>query len=91
MPPNQPADYPALILTEDGDVVAGSEPDATQTSDPAGGSAPPSRPRVARRRPSDVAILPDVTDDERDVGWGEAAEPDDDERLLREVPPHHGS
>jgi hypothetical protein len=32
-----------------------------------------------------------VTDDERDVGWGDAPESDDDERLLREVPPHHGS
>ena len=33
------------------------------------------------------------SDDDRDVGWGEAPDPsgrDDDERLLREVPPHHG-
>jgi hypothetical protein len=36
-------------------------------------------------------LLPDVNDDERGVGWGETPEPDDDERLLREVPPHHGS
>jgi len=36
-------------------------------------------------------VLPTVTDDERDVGWGETPEPDDDERLRREVPPHHGS
>jgi hypothetical protein len=36
-------------------------------------------------------VLPDVTDDERDVGWGDVPEPDSDERLLREVPPHHGS
>jgi hypothetical protein len=36
-------------------------------------------------------VLPDVTDDERDVGWGDVPEPDGDERLLREVPPHHGN
>jgi len=35
-------------------------------------------------------VLPDTTSDERDVGWGDLPEPDDDERLLREVPPHHG-
>ncbi len=53
--------------------------------------APATRPRIARRRPSTGPVLPTVTEDERDVGWGETPEPDDDERLLREVPPHHGS
>lgn len=33
-------------------------------------------------------VLPDVTADEIAQNWGEPAE-DDDERLLREVPPHH--
>ena len=59
-------------------VVPGKEPEA-------------SPPRVARRRPDGGPVLPDVTSDERDVGWGDAREPDDDERYLREVPPHHGS
>jgi hypothetical protein len=36
-------------------------------------------------------VLPDVTTDERDLGWGELPEPSDDDRYLREVPPHHGS
>jgi hypothetical protein len=80
-----------LILAEDGDVVAGSEPDARQTSHTSGGSTPTKRSRIARRRTGDAPLLPDVTDDERDVGWGDEPEPDDDERLLREVPPHHGS
>ena len=53
--------------------------------------APATRPRIARRRPSTDPVLPTVTDDERDVGWGDTPEPDDDERLRREVPPHHGS
>lgn len=34
-------------------------------------------------------LLPDITDDERDLGWGER-DGGDDERYLREVPPHHG-
>lgn len=37
-------------------------------------------------------LLPDRTRDERDEGWGERPPAnDDDERFLREVPPHHGS
>jgi hypothetical protein len=35
-------------------------------------------------------VLPDTTRDERDLGWGDPPERNDDERLLREVPPHHG-
>jgi hypothetical protein len=34
-------------------------------------------------------VLPDRARDEEDGGWGER-EYDDDERLRREVPPHHG-
>lgn len=41
-------------------------------------------------RPDDP-LLPDVTTDERDVGWGDPYESDDDERFLRDVPPHHGN
>ena len=63
------------------------------------GLVPPSGPvpgpvRVRRaapvRRRTDGSVLPDITSDERDVGWGELPDRDDDERLLREVPPHHG-
>ncbi len=46
-------------------------------------------------------VLPNTTSDERDVGWGDegngstsggsgASDPDDLERFLRDVPPHHG-
>jgi hypothetical protein len=34
-------------------------------------------------------VLPDVTTDEDDVGWGEQPAYDDDQRLLDERPPHH--
>ena len=75
-------------------MLAGEEPD-TPPSRPAqrdrDETDPVNRPRIARRPPSTGPVLPTVTDDERDVGWGEAPEGDDDERLRREVPPHHGS
>jgi hypothetical protein len=31
-----------------------------------------------------------VTPDDDDEGWGEWPEPDDDERLIEERPPHYG-
>jgi hypothetical protein len=34
------------------------------------------------------AVLPERSRDEEGSGWGERAE-DDDDRLRREVPPHH--
>jgi hypothetical protein len=45
-------------------------------------------------RPSgdpDSEVLPEQTRDDRDIGWGESLSPDDrddDERFLRERPPH---
>ena len=83
-----------IILTEDGDDVPGQDSDTSpsQPAEPAGAQpTAAARPRIVRRPPSTEPVLPSVTGDERDVGWGEAPEPDDDERLLREVPPHHGS
>lgn len=37
-------------------------------------------------------LLPETTSDEQDEGWGERpdADADADERIRREVPPHHG-
>jgi len=74
--------------------VAGAEPDPppSRPADRDGEKATPARrPRIARRPPNTGPVLPTVTDDERDIGWGDSPEPDDDERLRREVPPHHGS
>jgi hypothetical protein len=60
-------------------------PDAERTA------APPSRAPSPKPPAADPSVLPDVTTDERDLGWGELPEPSDDDRYLREVPPHHGS
>lgn len=37
--------------------------------------------------PAKERVLP-RSPDELDVGWGGPAEPDDDDRITREVPPH---
>lgn len=43
-------------------------------------------------RPDDEPVVPGRADDDRDVGWGAHADDDghdvDDERILRERPPH---
>ena len=36
----------------------------------------------------DEPVLPAQSEEETGIGWGEAPEPDDDERLRRERPPH---
>ena len=41
--------------------------------------------------PDDQPALPVRSPDDTDVGWGEQPEPDDDERLYRERPPHWDS
>lgn len=38
----------------------------------------------------DAPALPDRADDDRDRGWGERDDGDDDERFLRDRPPHWG-
>lgn len=62
-------------------------PTQAETSSPA---APAPTDRSDRPEWADRPVLPDVTSDERDVGWGDLPEPGDDDRYLREVPPHHG-
>lgn len=42
---------------------------------------------MSEERP-EPPVLPDRSDDDDDVGWGEPAEDDDDERFTRERPPH---
>jgi hypothetical protein len=41
-----------------------------------------------RPDPDDREVLPERSDEESGLGWGEAPEPDDDERLRQERPPH---
>jgi hypothetical protein len=41
-----------------------------------------------RPDPDDKPVLPAQSTDETGIGWGEAPESDDDERLRQERPPH---
>jgi hypothetical protein len=43
---------------------------------------------VMRPDPDDKPVLPEQSEEETGTGWGEAPEPDDDERLRRDRPPH---
>jgi hypothetical protein len=66
----------------------------------AGGSGPHERDGGVPRKRDDGAtrpgpapaddkpVLPVKSVDETSVGWGEAPEPDDDERLRQDRPPH---
>jgi hypothetical protein len=55
---------------------------------PPADSASP-RPPDDPDNPDDRPVLPQRSQDETDAGWGERAEPDDDERLRQERPPHY--
>jgi hypothetical protein len=50
----------------------------------------PERPAPSPEADAGPPVLPDLTTDEQDVGWGAAPwrDADDDERYLRERPPH---
>jgi hypothetical protein len=41
-----------------------------------------------RPDPDDKPVLPERSEDETGIGWGDAPEPDDDERLRQDRPPH---
>jgi hypothetical protein len=44
--------------------------------------------RAGNAGKDDKPLLPEQSKDETGIGWGEAPEPDDDERLRQERPPH---
>ena len=49
------------------------------------------QPASADPDPDDTPAVPVRSQDDTDLGWGEPPEPDDDERLYRERPPHWDS
>jgi hypothetical protein len=53
---------------------------------------PPDQPASVRPPdPDDAPVLPLRSPADTDVGWSEPPEPDDDERLNRDRPPHWDS
>ena len=84
-----PDDLAALIsdgLRPDGaprTLARGGRKDVMNTPDqPASAGPPPA---------GDEPVLPVQSREDTDAGWGEPAEPDDDERLYRDRPPHWDS
>lgn len=49
----------------------------------------PARKEQPRRPSRDRPVLPEVSSDELDVGWGDEPPERDDEWYRRERPPHH--
>jgi hypothetical protein len=60
------------------------EPEQEPEQSPAAGP-----PDAARPAADPGPVLPQRGSDETDAGWGERPEPDDDERLRQERPPHY--
>lgn len=58
-----------------------------------GSMLPEKAPDRAHRRADldDEPLLPAWSQEDMGIGWGEPPEPDDDERLYRERPPHWDS
>lgn len=70
-----------------------TRPDDPELGEPPAAATPaPGRPRRHRRaiRPGREQPVISPTSDDADLGWGEGPDPDDGERLRREVPPHWG-
>jgi hypothetical protein len=68
--------------------VPDSEPPPGQ---PHVASPPAAAPAAPARDPDDRPVLPLRSLDDSDTGWGERNEPDDDERLREDRPPHWDS
>ncbi len=48
----------------------------------------PATDGAARRPVDDAPLIPDRSADDSDTGWGESGSDSNDDRLLRDVPPH---
>lgn len=62
----------------------------TDTEPTVAGRPVPPDPAVRSVAGDAEPVLPVVTRDEREVGWGDEPGQRDDEWYLRERPPHHG-
>jgi hypothetical protein len=60
------------------------QPDAEQPSTAESSTAEPHVPV------DDTPVLPSRSSDDLDTGWGDRPGGNDDERFLRDVPPHWG-
>jgi hypothetical protein len=91
----EPGRSPAATPAAGTPTSASSPAPARETEPPTAAATEPLQAEAARTAPAparpEPVVLPDITTDEHDIGWGDLPEPGDDDRYLREVPPHHGS
>jgi hypothetical protein len=59
-------------------------------SRPAASALPPAEPTEPAAAPA-VRVLPAQSREDTDSGWGDYRDPDDDDRLLHDRPPHWGN
>ncbi len=89
MPGSDPETTPPAPSPDAPHLHGPTQVESDRPVEPGPGAGPEPR-RPAHPEPGERPVLPDVSSDERDVGWGDWPESGDDERYLREVPPHHG-
>jgi hypothetical protein len=74
------------VITLPPDTPPTGRPSPEPADRPAADRPSPPRPTT----PADTSrLLPDVSRDETDEGWGERPDRSDDDRFVDEVPPHH--
>jgi len=71
-------------------IIKALRPGIEHTERMSADSSPPRKPESGAR--DDEPVLPDVTSDEQDRGWGDDRDGGrrDEEWYRRERPPHHG-
>lgn len=65
-----------------------ARPDAQSTDPQPADPRPTGQATAPRRAVPDVPLIPTRSADDSDTGWGERADDANDDRLLRDVPPH---
>jgi hypothetical protein len=66
-------------------------PEQTDGGSPAAADQSPADAPTERAAAPAARILPVQSREDTDAGWGDYRDPDDDDRLLRDCPPHWGN
>ena len=84
---NMPADAAPEEPAADSAAADSAVAEQSAVTDSPESAAPPPSPAIT----PPTRILPAQSREDTDVGWGDYAERDDNDRLLRDRPPHWGN
>jgi hypothetical protein len=84
---NMPADAAPEEPAADSAAADSAPAEQSAVTDSPESAAPPPSPAIT----PPTRILPAQSREDTDVGWGDYAERDDNDRLLRDRPPHWGN